>query len=206
LQIPGISCWSGAIDPVVTIADSCNQAITIAGAVEGAQVCIDAIVVCRSLHDYDTSAIVRIVEIWVIPAVPHKIAVPGEIGVAESYSHSIIRSIDRITISESHGIIGADGDGRIVGIVSVVVVKIRPAGFILGFHPNVVITGGRAIVFTVGAGAGFTGVVISCLISGSGSRYGSLCSRRIIYVIWCLCRLSGRRATAHQDKTNGQEG
>jgi hypothetical protein len=165
---------------------------------------INGVIISRSFYYDDASAIVGVVEIWIIPAVPHKVAVPGEIGVAESNSHTIIRSVHGITISEAHGIIGAHRGGSIVRIVSIVIVEIGPAGFVLGFHPDIIIAGGCAVIFPVGAGARFAGGGISGLIACCGSN--SLGSGRIIDVVGSLCRLSRGRATAHQDKTSGQEG
>jgi len=131
-------------------------------------VSINVVIVRRSFRYDDASAIVRIVEIRIIAAVPHKIAVPGEIGVSESKSHSIAHSIigpiERIAISESHGIVRAYSCGGVVGIVCVVVIEIRPAGFVLGLHADIVIAGRRAVVFSIGTCTGIAWAVISGIL------------------------------------------
>jgi len=170
-------------------------------------VSINVVIVRRSFHYDDASAIVRIVEVRIVPAVPHKVAVPGEIRISESQAQPIVGPIERIAISISHGIVGTYSCGRIVGIVGIVIVEIGPAGLVLGFQPYVIIAGRRAVIFSIGARTGIAGAVVSGIVIGRRCGGDSITgSGGIIDIVWCLCRLPGGRAAAHQDKTNGQEG
>jgi hypothetical protein len=168
-------------------------------------VSIHVVVVRGPFHYDDASSVIRIVEIWIIIAIPHEVAVPTKIGISESKPQSIIGPIKRIAISKAHGIVGTYGCGTIVGIIGIIIVEIRPAGFVLGLHADIVIAGRRAVIFSIGARAGISGAVISGIFIGCGGDCVTG-SGGIIDIVWCLCRLPGRRAAAHQDKTNGQEG
>jgi len=166
LQFTGICRGSRTVGAVVAIADPCHEAVAIARAIEGAQVSINVVVIRRSLHYDDATAIVRIVEIRIVPAVPHKVAVPAEIRISESKPQTIVGTIERIaiTISISHGIVWAYSSGSIVGIVSVIIVEIGPAGFVLGFHPDVIVAWRCAVVFSIRPCAGAAGAVVACIL------------------------------------------
>jgi hypothetical protein len=139
LTIPGARCiiagrGPGTISPVIAACCTGNQTIVVAAAIEGPQMRINSRRRIFGAYDQHPSAIIRIVEIRVIPAVPHKIAVPAHIRIAESQP-------ERRTISESHTItiggiaisISTADPGRIIGVIGAIIVKIGPARRILHF-------------------------------------------------------------------------
>jgi hypothetical protein len=207
LNIPGIHVAGRTVDPVVAVGNPCGKAVTIAVAIEGAQVRIHVVGIgAISFHDDGATAIVRIVEIRIVTGVPEEIAVPSEIGISEAHAQSIGKAITihGVSIAESHAIIGTDRCRRVViGIVCVVVVEVRPAGLILRFQTYIIITGSRAVIIplvAVGTGAVVSTVFIAiCCCNDVPGGTG-----RVIYIIRCLCSLPGRGTTAEQDKTYGQ--
>lgn len=159
-----------------------DQSVIVGYRIKGPQVRIDA----RSRHPMAgnyTASVVRIVEIRIIPAVPHKIAVPGKIRVPESKtvgrpeSHPVSHPpISRIPITITSGKRKTAGR-RIVGIISAVVVEIRPALGVLRLHADIIVAGGSAVVFVV-TGRRIVG-------SGPGSYFAA--AGRIINIVGVLC-------------------
>ena len=74
----------GAIGPVIAAAGTGSQAIVVAAAVKGPQVRIDRGRRVFATYYQHTTTIIRVVEIGVIPAIPHKVTVPAHIRIAES--------------------------------------------------------------------------------------------------------------------------
>jgi len=206
IQLTGISIGCRAVDPVVAVRNPCSKAVAVAGAVESAQVGVYVVIIRASLHDDDTPAIVGVIEVRVVAGIPEEIAVPSEIGIHETHTEAIGKSVSvhGISISETHAVIRADRGGIIVGIVCVVVVEIRPAGLVLRFHADVVVAGRCAVIITI---VGRTCVIIIPCVPIVGCCYHTAGrTGRVIYIIRCLGGFPGGRATGEQDKANGQEG
>ena len=116
--------------PLVAVAcGTGDQTIAVACAVESPQMRIDSSSrVFGTGYDH-SSAIIRIVEIRVVPAIPHKVAVPAHVGISEaqaepgseSQTQSITITIGRVAISISQT---NTQTGRIIGIIGAVIVKI----------------------------------------------------------------------------------
>lgn len=177
---------------------SADQSIAIGYRIERSQVRINACS-CRTLTDDHAPTIIGVIEIRIIPAVPHVIAVPRKIRVPESEtigrteSHPISKSpICRISVAITSRKRKAAGRG-IIGIVSAVVVKIRPACLVLRFHADIIVAGSGAVVFVV---------------IGSGTGSYLLAAGRIINIIGVLCVARGRAAAHYKRKDNckGQQG
>ena len=91
----------GAIEPVTAVAGADSQTIAVAVAIEGPQVRIDpgSGILTHSDHP---STIIRIVEIGIIPAIPHKVAVPAHIRISETQPEGTIaktKTIPGTTVS-----------------------------------------------------------------------------------------------------------
>jgi hypothetical protein len=104
-----------------------GQAIAIAGAIESPQMRIDSgSIIFGTSYDH-AAAIIGIVEIRIVPAVPHKIAVPAHIWISKAKSKGRTKakaqaiSIGRKSVSISQT--GAQAR-RIIGVVGAVIVKI----------------------------------------------------------------------------------
>ena len=172
----------GTIGSVIAADAAGCQSIAVGTAIEGPQMRIDPRRGIFGTYGQYPAAIIRVVEIGIIPAVPHKIAVPAHIRIPESQPERRTEpesqpiSVGRIAVA----ICTAD-TGRIIGIIRAVIVKIRPAGGILHFKPDILIIGRRAVIVALLRTAG---TIIFRLITGCGSLVGG---RRIIDVIWCLC-------------------
>ena len=161
----------GAIGPVITAAGAGSQAIVVAGAIKGPQVRIDRGRRIFGTYYQHTAAIIRVVEIGIIPAIPHKVAVPAHIRIAESQSERRTESESQaITISGIAISISTADAGRIVGVIRAVIVKIRPAGRILDFESNILIVRRCAVIVTL---LGGTAIVFILVAAGCGYLIGS---------------------------------
>lgn len=213
IAVPGArgivgSSSPGPVCPLIAVAGGTgDQTIAVAGAVESPQTRINRIrtisaVFTTAGHNH-TSAIVRIIEIRVVPAIPHVVTIPAHIWISEaqtkrrSESKTQAITIRRIAISISKTSAQAGGIIRVSGTV---VIKIGPAGRILHLHPDVLIAGRRAVVISLLRFAGIIFILVTA--AGCSSLGGG--SRRIVYVIGCLRRLTGGRAAAQYDQRSSQ--
>lgn len=177
-----------AISAVIAIADAGGKTFAIGDAVESAEVIIHGVGGYFGYYQY-AAAITLVIEIGIVPAVPAEVAVPAHVRISETERDARTISV-AIAIAETGRIIGADA-GSVVAVVSVIVVEIRPAGLILGFQTNVVVTGPGAVVFTVGTAFGiFVGVCSGHFVAGTGG---------IVDIVGRLGSRTGRRATRHYD-------
>ena len=135
-----------------------GQPVAVSGRIERSQVRING---AGTFACYNNGcAIIGIVEIWVIPAVPDKIVVPEQIGIAKpethaeggtekgAITHSVIGRKAAVAHPVTHPIACTIIGGRgVVGVVGVVVVKIGPAVRVLDLHLHIlVIRGGGHII------------------------------------------------------------
>jgi hypothetical protein len=108
--------------------------------------------------DHTAATIIWVIEIGIVPAIPHEVAIPTHIRISETQgegraaeSQAVPISIGRISVS----IVTAHAHRRrVVGIIGVIVVKIGPAGTILCLKTDILITGCSAVIFRLFPGCG----------------------------------------------------
>jgi len=129
-----------------------GQSVSIGSGAEGPEVRIDRSTGSTAFADKQyAAAIIRIVEIRIIPAVPHEVAVPHEEGIAETQPE---RRAEAVTIAEpvvrrriSHAIIATISRcGSIIGVVRVIIVEIGPTIRVRSLHLNILVVRGRSII------------------------------------------------------------
>lgn len=196
--VVGCSRHSRAVETAigaVGAADVMREPVLISDRVEGTKVGVDG-GRRRVTDDENRAAIIRIVEIGIIPAVPEEITVPRHVGVSKAkpiaktmtiaITHPVSKPIRRITIAY-HGA----GRCAIVGIIGAVIIEIRPAGGILGFHADIIVAGSCAVIFALPGGGGG-----GCLPAAG----------RIVNIIGCLSMAGGGATTHPKGYGNGQQG
>ena len=141
---------------------SMGDPVAVSDGIKGPEIGIDGCGSSMAYNEY-AAAIVRIVEVGIVPAVPQEVAVPGHVGVPETKAISKAKSPHSITVSEAiaktiGGIAESVTNGCayrcIIGVISAVVVELRPAGAILCFHAYIVIAGRGAVIVTLVGTAG----------------------------------------------------
>src|SRR6185437_3435886 len=149
--------------------------------------------------DHYGGAVIGVVEIRIIPRIPHEIAVPGHVGVPETDS---VSETDAISESQSHcripkpvgrvakpiAITCRKTRGIVVGIVCVVILERGETG-VRHRHSYIVVAGSCGIIITLAGATGWS----------PGSPRAAT---RIINVIRIL-RIAGRRATAYSQHCGG---
>jgi len=153
---------SRAVDRVAGIGSYAvmGQAALVVGGIERPEVVING--VCRTADDNIAAAIVWVIEIRVIPAVPDKIVVPHHVGIAESKPHTVAGAEEgavaetrigrAIAVSKPTAIV--HGSWGVISVGGIVVIEIGPAIVILGFHLDVLIIGRSRYIIRSAALAG----------------------------------------------------
>lgn len=134
-----------------------GQATLVIGGVERPEIVISG--GRRAAFDNIATPIVWVIEIGIIPAVPDVVVIPDHIGIAKSQAHAEAGAVEGAiaktivgcakAITEPGAIAIAcaiDGGGSIISIGGIVVVKIRPAIVILGFHLDILVIGGGGYI------------------------------------------------------------